>query len=293
MTHTHAGRRSARGARVSCGATQRSDAAKVETFDAHAVQQCTQGCAAGARRGTPKAPPSSPKMRNAFAAVRDKAAAAAAEAAAASREALKEARAAAKETMAETKTAASALRRDMDKAKDALVTKVKEAQQHNRRSESSNAEALAGAFAFAFAVALRRFRPLSSAHAPPAAAEGGEGSAAAAERFGAGVSPTGARLFAARPHTTSLCSSPPLHRSASPRTPAPHYRAHCAAAATCHAARARCAQRLRRTLRRLRLPFGPGAELTHASRSGGCVAAPARRRGASARVPQRAGGGLY
>jgi hypothetical protein len=109
-------------------------------------------------------------MRNAFAAVREKAAAAAAEAAAASREALKEARAAAKETMAETKTAASALRRDMDKAKDALVTKVKEAQQHNRRSESGNAEAPAGAFAFALAL---RCRPRSCAHAPPAAADDG------------------------------------------------------------------------------------------------------------------------
>ena len=105
-------------------------------------------------------------MRNAFAAVREKAAAAAAEAAAASREALKEARAAAKETMAETKTAASALRRDMDKAKDALVTKVKEAQQHNRRSESSNAEAPAGAFAFACAPRCRRAAALTRRRLP-------------------------------------------------------------------------------------------------------------------------------
>jgi ABC-type transporter Mla subunit MlaD len=86
-------------------------------------------------------------MRNAFAAVREKAAAAAAEAAAASREALKEARAAAKETAAETAVAARALRRDVDKVKDALVTKVKEAKeaQQHRRSESASNDAAAPA----------------------------------------------------------------------------------------------------------------------------------------------------
>ena len=93
--------------------------------------------------------------------------------------------------MAETKTAASALRRDMDKAKDALVTKVKEVQ-HNRRSESGNAEAPAGACALGLATH-------AAALTPPASAESGEGGVAAAERFGAGVSPTGARLWALRP----------------------------------------------------------------------------------------------
>ena len=127
-------------------------------------------------------------MRNAFAAVREKAAAAAAEAAAVSREALKEARAAAKETVAEATVATRALRGDVAKVKEALVTKVKEAKeaQQHRRS-MTDADAPAGA-----TCVVHCRRPRRGAHTPAHRAEGGEAGDTAAERVAAGVSPTGA-----------------------------------------------------------------------------------------------------